>query len=123
MSATVDLHEENLFSPFENQDLEQSISARFEKQVCKFKTRFVTLTYSALNREAHWRQHDLTLAVFLAKPKDGHARVYRTRDLGRFSPDGCLYSLERKDSHIKIRVEATPRTLDGGQSSRVRRND
>jgi hypothetical protein len=63
MSATLDLHDGNSFSPFEAQDLERSISARFEEQVRKFsdraavRTRHVTRSYSALNREANRIAH------------------------------------------------------------------
>ena len=82
---------------------------------------------------SYWHQPDLTRAVFLPDPKAGNARIYRTGDLGRLSPDGCLYGLGRKDSQIKIRgnrielteIESTLRTLDGvrGAVVTVRRND
>jgi amino acid adenylation domain-containing protein len=50
----------------------------------------------------YWRQPELTAAAFAAGPADG-LRVYRTGDLGRMRPDGCLEHLGRKDSQVKIR--------------------
>lgn len=49
----------------------------------------------------YWRRPDLTRAVFL--PTEGEERVYRTGDLGRLLPDGCLVHLGRKDFQVKIR--------------------
>ncbi len=49
----------------------------------------------------YWRKPELTGAAFSAGA-DG-ARIYRTGDLGRMAPDGCLEHLGRKDFQIKIR--------------------
>jgi len=51
----------------------------------------------------YWRRPDLTRAAFLPDPDGGNARIYRTGDLGRLLPDGCLIHLGRKDSQIKVR--------------------
>ena len=51
----------------------------------------------------YWRRPELTRAVFLPDPEDGHKRIYRTGDLGRMLPDGCLVLLGRKDLQVKIR--------------------
>ena len=51
----------------------------------------------------YWRRPDLTHAAFLPDPAGGDARIYRTGDLGRRSPDGCLFHLGRKDLQVKIR--------------------
>lgn len=82
---------------------------------------------------SYWRQPDLTRAAFLPDPTGGSARIYRTGDLGRLSPDGCLYCLGRKDSQVKIcgnrvelaDVEMTLRSLEGVREAAVteRRND
>jgi amino acid adenylation domain-containing protein len=50
----------------------------------------------------YWRRPELTAAAFTADPRDG-LRIYRTGDLGRMQPDGCLEHLGRKDSQVKIR--------------------
>jgi amino acid adenylation domain-containing protein len=57
----------------------------------------------------YWRRPDLTAAAFVADPRDPLLRTYRTGDLGRLRPDGCLEHLGRTDSQVKIhgnRVEA-----------------
>lgn len=51
----------------------------------------------------YWRKPDLTAKAFRPDPKGSDARIYRTGDLGRMSPDGCLFHLGRKDHQIKIR--------------------
>ena len=48
----------------------------------------------------YWRRPELTAAAFHAGP-DGQ-RTYRTGDLGRLRPDGCLEHLGRKDFELKI---------------------
>jgi amino acid adenylation domain-containing protein len=51
----------------------------------------------------YWNNSALTAAVFVGDP-DGHGkRIYRTGDLGRLQPDGCLEYLGRKDFRLKIR--------------------
>jgi amino acid adenylation domain-containing protein len=57
----------------------------------------------------YWGQPELTAAAFRASPGQDGPRTYRTGDLGRFRPDGCLEHLGRKDFQLKIdgnRVEA-----------------
>ena len=51
----------------------------------------------------HWRRTDLTEATFAVDAEDSQLRTYRTGDLGRFRPDGCLEHLGRKDFQVKIR--------------------
>jgi len=51
----------------------------------------------------YWRRPDLTRAAFRPDPAGGPGRVYRTGDLGRRMPDGCLFHLGRKDFQVKIR--------------------
>ena len=48
----------------------------------------------------YWRNPQLTRAAF-SEGSDGR-RIYRTGDLGRFRPDGCLEFLGRKDDRMKI---------------------
>jgi acyl carrier protein len=59
------------------------------------KTRYVS--------PGSWRRPDLTNAVLLSDPAGGEERIYRTGDLGRLLPDGCLLHLGRKDFFVKIR--------------------
>ena len=51
----------------------------------------------------YWRKPDLTQAAFLPDPEGGDKRIYRTGDLGRMLPGGCLEHLGRKDFQLKIR--------------------
>ena len=51
----------------------------------------------------YWRNPVLTRQVFSPDRRDGQARVYRTRDLGRMQPDGCVEYLGRSDGRVKIR--------------------
>ncbi len=51
----------------------------------------------------YWRRPDLTKEAFPSDPEGGDERIYRTGDLGRMLPDGCLVYLGRKDSQVKIR--------------------
>jgi hypothetical protein len=70
---------------------------------------------------AIWRKRELTAATFLPDPRGGSERIYRTGDLGRLGPDGCLEHLGRKDFQIKLRgnrvelaeVELALRALPG----------
>jgi amino acid adenylation domain-containing protein len=51
----------------------------------------------------YWRKPELTQAAFQPDPRGGGERIYRTGDLGRLLPDGCLEHLGRKDFQVKIR--------------------
>ena len=50
----------------------------------------------------YWRRPDLTEAAFLPAP-DADKRIYRTGDLGRFTAEGALIHLGRKDFQVKVR--------------------
>jgi acyl-coenzyme A synthetase/AMP-(fatty) acid ligase/acyl carrier protein len=50
----------------------------------------------------YWRRPDLTQEKSYQDPKGGPQRVYRTGDLGRYLPDGCLEYVGRKDFEVKI---------------------
>jgi amino acid adenylation domain-containing protein len=51
----------------------------------------------------YWGRADLTDAAFLPDPEGGERRLFRTGDLGRMLPDGCLLHLGRRDFQVKIR--------------------
>ena len=51
----------------------------------------------------YWGRSDLTDAVFVTDPAGGEERSYRTGDLGRLLPNGCLLHLGRKDFFVKVR--------------------
>jgi non-ribosomal peptide synthetase component F len=51
----------------------------------------------------YWGRADLTDAAFLPDPEGGERRLFRTGDLGRRLPDGCLLHLGRRDFQVKIR--------------------
>jgi len=51
----------------------------------------------------YWRRPDLTADKFIEMPRGGKEQIYLTGDLGRITPDGCLYHLGRKDFRVKIR--------------------
>jgi amino acid adenylation domain-containing protein len=51
----------------------------------------------------YWARPELTAAAFGPDPAGGDARVYRTGDVGRLTPDGCLVHLGRKDFRVKVR--------------------
>jgi thioesterase domain-containing protein/acyl carrier protein len=50
-----------------------------------------------------WREPELTAATFRPAPEGGGVRIWRTGDLGRQRPDGCLEHLGRVDAQVKIR--------------------
>ncbi len=58
---------------------------------------------SAFLSPGYWRRPELTAGAFTAVPGSLRERVYRTGDLGRLHPDGCLELVGRKDFQIKIR--------------------
>ncbi|MBH8561107.1 amino acid adenylation domain-containing protein [Nostoc sp. CENA67] len=51
----------------------------------------------------YWQKPEQTKAAFLPTSEDGEERIYRTGDLGRIEPDGCLIHMGRKDFQVKIR--------------------
>ncbi|MDH3604742.1 MAG: non-ribosomal peptide synthetase, partial [Candidatus Tectomicrobia bacterium] len=51
----------------------------------------------------YWRKPEQTRATFLPDPAGGVSRIYRTGDLGRLLPDGCLVHLGRQDAQVKVR--------------------
>ena len=51
----------------------------------------------------YWRRPDLTRAMFEIDPTDDHVLTYRTGDIGRMRPDGCLELLGRRDQQLKVR--------------------
>jgi amino acid adenylation domain-containing protein len=59
------------------------------------RTRYVSPGY--------WRRPDLTAGSFFDDPANEKRKIYRTGDLGRMLPDGCLLHLGRKDFFVKIR--------------------
>jgi amino acid adenylation domain-containing protein len=57
----------------------------------------------------YWNRPDLTERAFV-RDRAGR-RTYRTGDLGRLRPDGCLEHLGRKDSLVKIRGVSVSLTM------------
>ena len=51
----------------------------------------------------YWNRPDLTEIAFNQDKESPAYRIYRTGDLGRKSPDGCLEHLGRKDTQVQIR--------------------
>jgi amino acid adenylation domain-containing protein len=51
----------------------------------------------------YWHKPDATRAAFLSDPAGGPERIFRTGDIGRMHPDGCLEHLGRKDFQVKVR--------------------
>jgi len=51
----------------------------------------------------YWGHPELAEATFLPDPEGGDRRLFRTGDLGRLLPDGCLLHLGRRDFQVKIR--------------------
>jgi acyl-coenzyme A synthetase/AMP-(fatty) acid ligase len=50
----------------------------------------------------YWNRPQLTEAAFLSDPEGGDRRQFRTGEMGRLLPDGCLLHLGRSDFQIKI---------------------
>lgn len=77
----------------------------------------------------YWRRPELTAARF----QDGAqgSRTFRSGDLGRMHPDGCLEHLGRKDSRLRVRgkfvrpeqVESELRRIPGVSDARVQTFD
>jgi amino acid adenylation domain-containing protein len=59
------------------------------------KSRYIALGY--------WQKPEVTRSAFSSDPGGGDERFFRTGDLGRIRPDGCLEHLGRKDRQVKIR--------------------
>jgi acyl-coenzyme A synthetase/AMP-(fatty) acid ligase/acyl carrier protein len=64
----------------------------------------------------YYNQPELTAEKYLPDPHDSSRRIYLTGDQGRFTPDGRLEYLGRKDSMVKVRgyrveLEAIETTL------------
>jgi acyl-coenzyme A synthetase/AMP-(fatty) acid ligase len=57
---------------------------------------------SAYSAAGYWNRPDLTAAAFFPDPAGGALRIYRTGDLGRRLPDGCLVHLGRRDFQVKV---------------------
>lgn len=53
--------------------------------------------------KGYWRRPDLTAAKFVGPQDDPTDRYFRTGDLGRILPDGCLEHLGRGDTLTRIR--------------------
>ena len=53
--------------------------------------------------EGYWGRPDLTEASFIPDPRNAHAKLYRTGDMGRRDTKGRLYFLGRRDQQIKLR--------------------
>jgi acyl-CoA synthetase (AMP-forming)/AMP-acid ligase II len=51
----------------------------------------------------YWNNSTLTDSAFIGIPDANGRRIFRTGDLGRLQPDGCLEYLGRKDFRLKIR--------------------
>jgi acyl transferase domain-containing protein len=82
---------------------------------------------SAYLTPGYWHREDLNRATFLSGPPGDPRRIYRTGDLGRLRPDGCLEHLGRSDRQVKIRgyrvelgaIEATLTALDAVKEAAV----
>ncbi len=75
----------------------------------------------------YWRRPDLTRLALVQDPQSPHLRIYKTGDLGRMGPDGCLEHLGRKDFQVKVRgyrvevleIETVLRSLDSVREAAV----
>jgi amino acid adenylation domain-containing protein len=62
----------------------------------------------------YWRDPDLTRQAFVPAPDGNGERLYRTGDVGRMLPDGCLVYLGRKDAQVKVRgYRVEPAEVEG----------
>ncbi len=62
----------------------------------------------------YWRLPAYTAERFSPDPQDPQRRRFRTGDLGRLRPDGCLEHLGRMDAQIKIRgLRVDPAEIEG----------
>jgi amino acid adenylation domain-containing protein len=50
----------------------------------------------------YWNRPELTETAFLPDPESGDRRLFRTGEMGRLLPDGCLLHLGRCDFQVKI---------------------
>src|SRR5205823_4084919 len=55
--------------------------------------------------QGYWERPELTASSFIANPfsTDPRSRLFKTGDLGRYSPDGLIEFLGRADRQVKIR--------------------
>ena len=51
----------------------------------------------------YWDEPEETARAFGPDPEGSSRRVFRTGDLGRLRPDGCLEHLGRKDGQVRVR--------------------
>jgi amino acid adenylation domain-containing protein len=51
----------------------------------------------------YWRMPEMTKSRFLLDQNGGDERIYLSGDVGRLTPDGCLFHMGRSDSQVKIR--------------------
>ncbi|MFY9551538.1 MAG: amino acid adenylation domain-containing protein [Thermoanaerobaculia bacterium] len=75
----------------------------------------------------YWKRPDLTAEAFVPAPGREGERMFRSGDLGRLLPDGCLLYVGRRDSRMKIRghwvelseIEAALNMLPGVREAAV----